>query len=65
MGSRIGPIKYKNKKNKNCRVKPMLTQENALYAGVWQKLVYFCVFLDIYEVRTIQILLHILDMSVK
>lgn len=43
----------------------MLTQENALYAGVWQKLVYFCVFLDIYEVRTIQILLHILDMSVK
>lgn len=43
----------------------MLAQENALYIGVWQKLMHFCVFLDIYERRTIQILLHILDMFVK
>lgn len=61
MGGRIGPIK----KKKICRVKPMLTWENALYTGARQKLMHFCVFLDIYEIRTIQILFHILDMFVK
>lgn len=50
---------------KNCRVQPILVQENALYTELCQKLMHFCVFLDIYERRTIQILLHILDMFVK
>lgn len=43
----------------------MLTQENALYTGVWQKSMHFYVFLDIYERITIQIVIHILDTFVK
>lgn len=42
-----------------------LTQENALYTGVQQKLTHFRVFLDIYDRKHMLILSHILAMFVK
>lgn len=56
----LGPIKYKN-----CRMESTLTQENALYTGVQQKLTHFRVFLDIYDRKHMLILSHILAMFVE